>query len=297
MSDQITTAFVQQYSSTVMMLAQQKKSRLRNTVTLKTDVVGKTTYMDYVGVSTGQKILSRHGDTPLNATPHTRRKIDIEGYDTADLIDDLDKVKTLADFNNPYANAQAAFIGRQMDDVVITAAFGTAYSGETGATAVTFPAAQQVAVNSWKYGTGTGNSGMTISKLIEASTILKAAEVDPTEELYGILSAKQVADLLATMEYSSGDFNTVRPLTNGEVVKFMGFNLIQSERLPTDASGYRRALFYAKSGIGLALARDLKVDIGERKDKRLSTQVYTSVFMGASRLEETKVVEVKCVEA
>jgi hypothetical protein len=48
MSNQITTAFVQQYSNNVQMLSQQKGSLLRSAVDVET-VVGKNAFFDQVG--------------------------------------------------------------------------------------------------------------------------------------------------------------------------------------------------------------------------------------------------------
>ena len=91
MSFQVTEAFLMSYGSNVRLLAQQKASRLRGAVTVEPGVRGKRHYMDYVGSVSASKITNRHGDSPLNSTPHSRRAIDLAGYDTGDLIDDIDK--------------------------------------------------------------------------------------------------------------------------------------------------------------------------------------------------------------
>ena len=44
----------------------------------------------------------------------------------------------------------------------------------------------------------------------------------------------------------------------------------------------------------LAIGEDIKAEITPRADKRYSYQVYFQMFMGASRLEETKVVQIIC---
>ena len=74
MSSQITTAFVQQYSSNVSMLSQQKGSLLRKAVEVES-VVGKNAFFDQVGSATAQKRTSRHADTPQMDTPHARRRV------------------------------------------------------------------------------------------------------------------------------------------------------------------------------------------------------------------------------
>ena len=131
MSSQITTAFVQQYSANVQMLSQQMGSRLRDAVRVES-IVGKNAFMDQIGVATAQLRTSTHADTPQLDTPHARRRLSLADYEYADLIDDEDKVRMLIDPTSSYAQAAAAAMGRAMDDVIITAALGTASSGETG---------------------------------------------------------------------------------------------------------------------------------------------------------------------
>ena len=76
MSTQITTAFTQQYSNNVKLLAQEKGSQLRNTVTVES-VVGKNAFFDQVGVATAVKRTTRHADTLQVDTPHSRRRVSL----------------------------------------------------------------------------------------------------------------------------------------------------------------------------------------------------------------------------
>ena len=92
MSVQITTAFIEQYKSNVFHLAQQKGSRLRDAVRSE-QVVGKAHYFERIGSTAALKRTSRHSDTPRVDTPHSRRRVTMEDYDWADLIDNEDKVR------------------------------------------------------------------------------------------------------------------------------------------------------------------------------------------------------------
>jgi len=297
MSFEIPTAFVQQYGSTVEHLVQQKGSRLRNAVSLDTNVVGKTKYYDQIGLVAARKVNNRHGDSPLNSTPHERRRVTLFDYDTGDLIDEPDKLRTLIDPAGEYTMAHAMAMSRAIDDEIISAFTGTAYQGEDGSTSVTFPTTQQVAVNSWAYGTGSGNSGLTISKLIEAANILGENETDPDEPTYIACSQKQISDLLQTTEVTSVEYNSVRALTEGRINTFMGMQFIRTERLLTDSNSYRRVIAWKPSGIKLAMAKDVTARIAPRADKRFSTYAYFCMTLGATRMQEEKVVEIKCSEA
>ena len=71
MSTQITTAMVEQYKSNVLMLAQQKGSKLRDTVRSE-DVTGKNAYFERIGAVDMVDSTSRHDDTPQIDTPHCK---------------------------------------------------------------------------------------------------------------------------------------------------------------------------------------------------------------------------------
>jgi hypothetical protein len=129
MSTQITTAFVQQYSANIQMLSQQMGSLLRDKVRLES-VTGKNAFFDQVGSVTAVLKTSRHSDTPQIDTPHARRRVSLGDYEFADLIDQQDKVRLLIDPTSSYAQAAAMAMGRAMDDVIIDAALGTAFTGK-----------------------------------------------------------------------------------------------------------------------------------------------------------------------
>lgn len=294
MSIQITTAFVQQYRANVEHLVQQKGSRLRALVRAETQNA-EFEFYDRIGATTAQEVTGRHQDTPLINVPHDRRRVSLRDFDWADLIDRPDRIRMLIDPSSPYSQNAAYALGRKMDEVILDAAFGSVYTGKTGATTVTFPSSQQIAVDYVESG-ATANSGLTIAKLRKAKQILDANEVDPTERRYIAVTAKQVTDLLKTTEVSSADYNTVRALVQGELNTFMGFEFVRTELVRTNASNHRRVLAWAQSGLLLAVGQDIITDIGPRRDKRNSTQVYVSASFGATRMEEEKVVEIICAE-
>ena len=74
MSIQITTAFVEQYKGNVAHLAQQKGSRLRETVEMES-VVGKTAFFEQIGQVAARVRTSRHSDTPRMDTPQPAARV------------------------------------------------------------------------------------------------------------------------------------------------------------------------------------------------------------------------------
>jgi len=282
MSSQITTAFVEQYSANIQMLSQQMGSLLRDAVRNES-VVGKDAYFDQIGKVTAILKTSRHSDTPQIDTPHSRRRVSLADYEFADLIDQQDKVRLLIDPTSSYAKAAAYAMGRAMDDVIIAAALGSANTGVSGGTAVALPAGNIVAV---------GTGAMSIAKLASAKQILDAGDVDPSIKRHIIVSPTEIADLLNNTTVTSSDFNTIKALVQGEIDSFMGFKFHVSNRLVDNAAGNTQCIAFAEDGILLGVGKDVTARIDERSDKSYATQVYYCQTIGATRMEEAKVVSV-----
>lgn len=286
MSVQITTAFVEQYKSNVFHLAQQKGSRLRDAVRSET-VTGKSHFFERIGSVAAEKRTSRHSDTPRMDTPHSRRKVTMDDYDWADLIDQEDKVRMLISPQSEYAMAGAWAMGRAMDDSIIAAATGTSYGGVSGGTSVALPSTQKIVH---------GSAGLTLAKLIEAKEILDANDVDPDEARYMIVTSKQMSNLLNLEKVTSSDYASIKALVQGQIDTYLGFKFLRTERLGTDSNSDRQVLAFCQSGIGLAVGSDVSTRISERADKNYATQVFLSMTIGATRVEDEKVVEIACNE-
>jgi len=302
MSLEITTAFVQQYASNFMMLAQQRQSRFERAFT-RVDIVGKRGSTDQIGQSEAVKKTERHGRTPYTPLPHRRRWINLSTYQWADLIDTPDMVRMLADPTSSYVIAGVAAMNRAKDAEAVAAFFATATTGEDGTGSTAFPSANQVAVNDWTYGAGSGNTGLTISKLIAARALLFGYEaVDDLDdqnlpEAYIAVTKKQWGELLSTTEATSRDFSgELAALKEGKLKRFLGFEFIRYENLPLNGSSYYRIPVWQKAGMGMGFggAEDRKLEVGPRSDLGYTTQVFAEDNFGAARLEENRVVEIIC---
>jgi len=290
MSSQITTSFVEQYSANVSMLAQQTGSKLRSAVDVES-VRGKNAFFDQIGATAAQIRTSRHGDTPQIDTPHSRRRVSLATYEWADLVDDADKVRLLIDPTSTYARAAAAAMNRSIDDVVITAMNASADTGVAGASSTALPSSQKTA-------TSDQGDGLSVAKLRSAKYILDNNDVDPSLKRYLVCGPKQIQDLLAITEVTSSDYAVVKALATGTINSFMGFEFIMSTRLNKDATYTTDRLVFAftEDAIKLAMGKDVSAKISERADKSYSTQVYYSMDIGATRMEEEKVVQIPCNE-
>lgn len=318
MSFNVSTAFVQQYSTNVAMLLQQQGSRLRKSVK-EYKFVGKAASMaEQFGQVNPIRNQARHSDTPLISTPQDKRWLYPNDYDWADLIDSQDKLRMLIDPQSAYAMAGAWAMGRAIDDEILAGIYGSNNTGENGTSATGTLYAFNSNSQSVAATVGAAAAtGLNIAKLRAAKRILMQSEVDvDNDELYVVISAKQHDDLLNEAQAISLDYNTKPVLVDGRITSFMGFNFIQSERIAGGASfntgintgistgssdgsyttGSRFIVpFYAKSGVGLGVFNDITTSIDRRADKRNSYQVYVTGTFGSARLEERRCGVINCV--
>ena len=286
MSFQVTEAFVQQFSANFYHLAQQMESRLQSRVRVEAGIVGDSKKINRIGATAAQKKTTRHGDTPLIETPHSTRWIDLDDYEWADLVDELDKKKMLASPESDYLKAGVAAMNRSKDDVIYTAARGSARTS-SGTTAL--PAGQKVAVAS---------SGLTKVKIIATKKLFRANEADEEngENLYFTYGSEQMEDVLGDTTLTSADFLAVQMLQEGKVGKrWMGFEWVPFERA-SKVSSDRFQIAWAKSGVALGVGAEIMTRLTERADKSYAMQPYARMSIGAVRVEEAKVVEVACLE-
>ena len=290
MSTQITTAFVEQYSANVQHLAQQKGSRLRSAVVNET-VVGKNAFFEQIGKTAARQRTSRHSDTPRMDTAHARRRVSLTDYDWADLIDNEDRVRMLIDPTSPYAQAAANAMGRAIDEAIIAAADGTAYTGVDGSTSTSYTAGNTVDV---QVGISpAADTGLNVGKLRAAKQILDANEADD-EDRFMIINAKQLQNLLGQTEVTSSDYANVKALVNGEVNTFLGFQFLRTELIGTDSNSDHKVLYFQKKGLLLGVGQNPQAKISERDDKNYATQVFYSMAIGATRMQEELVGYIEC---
>jgi hypothetical protein len=295
MSQNVPTHYAQEYASTIELLLQQRGSKLRDTVSFKQITGAKAAaIVDQIGKVEATKRTTRYPSLTPADTPTDRPWVYPSDYDWNDLVDSIDKLRTITDPTSSYAINGTYAMGRAQDREIIAAFFGDRKTGENGGTTVSFPAAQQVAVN---FG-ASGNVGLTVAKIREAKRILMAAEVDlEMDPLTMVVSAKQHDNLLAEVQVISLDFQDKPVLAEGKITRFLGFNFKHSELLDVDGSSYRRVPAFAKSGMYLAMWNDITTDISQRKDLAgLPMQVYVYGTFGSTRIEDKKVIEVKCYE-
>lgn len=313
MSFEVTEAFVKQYSANVFHLAQQKGSRLQSLCRSESQN-SESKFFERIGSVDAQLKSGRHSLVSYSDTPHSRRKVTLADYFHADLVDEEDKIRMLISPESPYAQAAVWALGRKKDDVIISAALGNAYSGAEGNTAVALPTTQKVAAHDGSTTTGVNLNVRTLRKVKEK---FDANDVDESIPRHFAIGSSQLQSLLGETEVTSSDYASIKALVMGEVDSFMGFKFVRLERLPVSASNVtytvtngvvgagtgtitaansRRCFAWAQDGLILSTGKEVMAKITEIPERHYANQVYAKMGIGATRMEEVKVVEVICSE-
>lgn len=292
MSANLPSLYAQQFSSNIQLLLQQKGSKLRDLVMTGSHVGKQASPVDQIGSISMQPVTGRFQAMGRVDAAVDRRWVFPSDFDLPQMIDSFDKLRLLTDPQSAYVQNAVYAAGRKMDDLIIAAIFGTAKTGETGATSTVFSSSNQVSAS---FGASAA-TGLTVAKLREAKRLLMSYEVDlDNDPLTCIVTAKQHDNLLAEAQVISTDFNDKPVMVEGKITRFLGINIVHCERLTQNGSSQYRVPVFAKSGMYLGLWNDIKTSISQRHDLQGEPyQSYVYMTAGATRLEENKFVELPC---
>lgn len=243
-----------------------------------------------------------YADTKLTELEHTQRWITGTEYDAAILVDRLDTLKMLYDPTNPYVERMREAASRKQDAIIMSKFFAIAKTGKDGTQNTAFPARDIIAH---------GGTRMSVAKLRAARKLLKKRHVNlRTMQPYIAVTSEQVDDLLGEVAVGSSDYNAVKPLVDGEVSRFMGFEFVPYEDdgdslngrgIPTSTvagpATIRNCPVWVKDGMHFGQWEGLVVTVNNRPDKNNIKQLHATFTAGATRLEEGKVLQLQCVES
>lgn len=278
MADTQNVIYGQAYSKNIMQLAQQKYSKLANTVYMKPNVRGKTFFQDQIGQWEMETKGGRNVETPNNDPVLGRRMGIMVDFHDNRMLDRGDELKTISDPRSAYTIAAASALGRRIDQTIIEAALGPSYSGETGSNTVT-----------------NGNivlataSSLTLERIVAVKQQFDNADVEMEDRVF-VVTPQALDNLLNVEQATSSDYNAVKALVRGEIDTWMGFKWIMSTRLAAVSASTLIGVAYQRYGICMAMADQPYVRTDERADKSYSWQVYYELNIGATRLEEDRVV-------
>jgi len=289
-------------------------------------------YFDRIGTAADMaEDTSRFGTNPNSEIDHDRRRLGLVDYELGKYIDEKDLKRVITDPMNAYTQALLASGKRKMDDIIIDKFFGTAVTGKSGGTNVTFATAKNninddlifvgnkskgTITTSGKYSVVAGDtegftvtenyvatgsstsSGLTLDKLRAVRhTMLRLQSIEQDEVINCFVGARQLDDLLRIDEVINSDYSVRKNLAEGNVTTFMGFRFIHTERLPVDDDGCRRVIVATPKALKMSVGSGLKGDMWRDPSKKNIPYIYFKLCADASRMWGEVSGEVRCKEA
>lgn len=237
MSTSIDTSFVRQYERDVHHEFQRFGGYLRQTVRMKTDVVGSSTTFQKIGSGTATT-KARHGTiTPMNQD-HTAIQCTLEDFYAGDWVDRLDEAKINHDERMAIAKGGASALGRKCDDQIITQLDATTQS------TVSWTVTSSAAVR---------------NSLLEMTEALDNNDVPVDGDRFGLLTPRAYSMAATVEEFSSADYvmATGMTFTDGAPTAnrfkdWMGVKWKMHTALPGKGTATAKVFTYHKSAVGYA---------------------------------------------
>ena len=298
----LTDLFQTQFSTLLKLKLQQRTSLLRGK-TLEGSHTGSklASPIQFIGALTMKQPAGRFAPKAPQDTSYTRRWVTPVDKEADVLIDNFDQLRTPIDPKSQIVTAMTAACARTIDDTIIQAAFTASTIGTDAGSLTT---------ESWDttdfqvpadFGAGSGNPvGLTVAKLNEARRILEhyhAFDEDPQATL--VIGSQQHADLRNQAQVSSSDFNKQGGvLEDGRVTRYMGFDIVVSERLLTitdknSNANSRSLIAFGRQGMYLGLWQDIKTEVFRRPELSGNPwDINTVLSVGATRTQLGQVVQI-----
>jgi hypothetical protein len=309
MAATVDFAFVPALQDTLTNLYEEDGDNLRDTVRVRTNVVGKSDNWERLSGVEMIPVTGRHQATPHTPMTHSRRRSLLSDFVGVEYLDDLDKVKMMIDPKNDYSQNLMKAWQRRVARTTVTAlnAAAIVVANDDSTTTQALPASQSIA---------NGGTGFTMAKWRQANRILDNAGVDRDGNRTVLLSAFAIEDLLADTQITNSDYTQLNAITTGTIpngARVMGCRVIMiSDAIPDDSAvltggtanpilpktgNIRTCFMYHKTAVGLSIAWDGPAEVDKRPDLMNSWQVMRKGSLGAVRVLDAGVVQIDIDES
>ena len=290
--------YTTQFSTNLQLLLQQKGSKLRSKVEEGFHVGKMASPINQLGAVVARAPAGRFAPMQRVDSQFVRRWVFPQETEIPQLIDSFDELQTIVDPKSGYVTGAAYAVGRAWDDCIIAAATGTAQVGQdaAGLSSETFNTTNYQIASTFG---SSAASGLTVAKIIECKRIFEHYHNDlEMDRPTLVIGSSQHSDLLNQVQVVSTEFRATPVLEDGMVRRFLGFDIVVSERLPqTTVGSVRGVIAFVKSGMYLGMWKDITNRISIRNDMSSEPwQVYTSAMFGATRTQPGKIIQILCAD-
>jgi hypothetical protein len=289
----IPQVYVDGFRDAVRHLAQQKYSKLR-AYTDQFSPEAETGNWDRL--SSGEAAAK----TRVLATPETgrtwsRRIAVATPFSDAEITEVEDPSMMLIDPNSNIVRSIGMSMGRNCDDVIISAALGGALNsvrasdGSNTPTTVALGAGQTI---------GDGTTPMSFDLVTQTQKYFMDSDIDPDMPKIFVVGPRQIQELMNLTEQTSSDYVQAQALQSyGIVPNWLGFTWIASTRLSAangahPATGQRYCFACTTDALGYHVPQDVTTFVERDPSLSYAWRPYAQITHGAVRLEEASLARV-----
>lgn len=273
MASNIDAHFIEQYESELFVAFQNKGGVMRSRVRRKTGVVGLSTYFPKIGTAPAAQPKTRRGKVPLLDILRDRVKCDLSDRYGADMIDDLDTLKTNVEEKTATQDAIVMSLARSEDDFALAAAITTTNAANNTASDDSF-------------------SSDAIPRLM-LETFGNNEAMDGGM-MFSLVTWKAWTDLLAVDTFADSEYGGPETglISEGQKPKmYFGFWYAPYSRCPLDAaSGKKLNLWWHKLCLGVAVGKEITSTTDFLKEYD-SHYIMGKMSQGAVLIDATGVVK------
>lgn len=263
MSANASTNFITSFDAMVKH-AYQQTSKLRGTVRLKTGVRGSSHKFPKMGKGLAQPRIPQTDVVPMNVS-HSTATATLTDWSAPEYSDIYDLEKLAFDERKELAYVVASAMGRRLDQLILDAMALSANS-------------TQVGVN-----LGGTNTGINLTKILRAKRLLDDAGA-PFENRHMAISAYGLEQALAVTQIGSADYNILRPLVDGTLKSWGGFQFHMIEARDEGglgvATSVRNGFAWHQDAVGLAIGIDIRTEINYIPEK--TSHLINGIFSAGS---------------
>ncbi len=213
---------------------------LKPSVTVRNNVVGETYKFRKMGTGLANQKSTADLVTPMDVT-HEVQTATMQNWNAPEYTDIFDQAEVNFDEKQELATTIAGALSRREDQLIIDVMNGASPT--------------EIAE---------GTTGLTMAKVIEASTTLRKQNV-PSTDLHAAINGDGLKGLLNDTQATSSDFQTVKALVSGDIDTLAGFNIhvvgTRTEGGLTVGSNVVDSYFYHRDAVGLAIGIEMKTSI------------------------------------
>lgn len=302
----------QTFAENVKMVAQQLKNHLEGAVTVVPASGEAQSLADLVGAIEANEAEDYSRTNPQNVPEHTRRWL-VRGnaIESGQLITKAEKWDKAMDPTSILFTSHIKAVLRKWQDRVLGVKrnpngtysvagggiLGSSNSGKNPGTVSDLPSGNYIAVDVGD----SGATGLNLTKIRAATEAMELADFGLEEDygVYGLLTPKQKTDLLNLAFATGQSLNPydVKQIEDGKPGRLLGVNWLFSNRVPTDANGYRLNPIWNKDNIIAGEWQGIMGDVWNDTSAKNQPQIMVDAMVEAGRIEDGGVRVIRNSEA